>query len=448
MAIFNSFRLHPFYMDRQLFQSLKPYLASGVDENSPIWEENKHIFNHLKDNNIISCDIEEDNRALNRARGCISYPIPHVLYLILTEDCNMKCSYCFINKPQNIVSKKVGMSTNTAKNVLEFFSSCIKQGTKNDFDAEKQIIFYGGEPLLNTPVLRFVVDYSKKLISKGKLPEKTRFSIVTNGTLLTRQSARFLKYSGVEVGISLDGDQIITDKNRPLKSGDSSYGKIIRAISICQEMSINVSLSVTVTPLGLTRKDELLAEILKLNVRSLGFNMLIGDNSTVPEAYNSQVSSFLLEAFDLFRLNGIYEDRMMRKVRSFSNGTLYLFDCAATGGNQIVAAPDGELGICHGFISTRGYFYGNINNGIDKVKYDKVYNEWLRRSPIFMDECMDCAAVAICGGGCPYNAHINTGSIWGKDDRFCIHAKMTLDWLIWKLYENTAAQHWQQAKDV
>ena len=43
-------------------------------------------------------------------------------------------------------------------------------------------------------------------------------------------------------------------------------------------------------------------------------------------------------------------------------------------------------------------------------------------------------ALGICGGGCPFQAEITTGSIWGLDERFCVHAKMTLEWLIWDLY--------------
>jgi uncharacterized protein len=44
--------------------------------------------------------------------------------------------------------------------------------------------------------------------------------------------------------------------------------------------------------------------------------------------------------------------------------------------------------------------------------------------------------LGICGGGCPMHAEKNTGSLWGLDSRFCVHAKATLEWLIWDVYNH------------
>lgn len=438
VAVFNSLMLRPLYLDRKLYTTLESHLRDGVREQSDIWQDHHGVFQHFRDNKTIVLGEEEDNHALQRARSNVSTSYPHVLYLLVTDDCNMRCPYCFVRGDNELRSLDGNMLETTAKNVLDFFASVIRNGSSDEFAAEKQIIFYGGEPLLNLPVLRFATKYCGKLIGDGQLPEKTHFQLVTNGTLLTRKSARFLKSAGVNVGISIDGDKVVTDQTRPLKSGKSAYVRILEAIKHCQDLGINVSLSVTVTPLGLARKESLLEQILRLNVKSVGFNMLIGRASSQPGSYNSDVSQFLLDAFNLFRSKGIYEDRMMRKVRSFAEGTLYRFDCAASGGNQIVSTPDGALGICQGFAATREFFYGNANTGIDYSIYQRVCKKWSGRSPVFMDQCLSCQAVAICGGGCPYNAFLNTGSIFGKDERFCIHALTTLHWLLWDLYENTA----------
>ena len=51
-----------------------------------------------------------------------------------------------------------------------------------------------------------------------------------------------------------------------------------------------------------------------------------------------------------------------------------------------------------------------------------------------MPKCYECEALGICGGGCPANAKIVDGSIWEVDRRFCVHSKMTLEWLIWDQY--------------
>ena len=49
---------------------------------------------------------------------------------------------------------------------------------------------------------------------------------------------------------------------------------------------------------------------------------------------------------------------------------------------------------------------------------------------------MDCPALGICGGGCPINAmHLRPGNtIHSLDERFCVHSKKTLEFLIKDLY--------------
>ena len=437
IAVFNTLKMRPIYAINSEFDKIFKLLQNGIYEDSSSWLKYKDIFEQLRESRIITHGDSEDRSVLERARHRLNPPFPHLLYLVITDKCNMACEYCFVKYNRSSKYKEKIMSNDTAKKALDFFSTEIRRNNEDDFKKEKQIIFYGGEPLLNFPVIKFSVEYIELLKEKGYLTPNTVLSIVTNGTLLSTNIANFFRANKISMGISLDGDKIVTNQNRPLKTGGSAYEKILHAISICQETGVKVGLSITITPIGLERKDLILEQILSLNVSSIGFNIMIGNKKEVQSDFYRSTANFLLEAFQVLRSKGIYEDRLMRKTQAFVDSQLYLYDCAAAGGNQIVIAPDGDVGICHGFISDRQYFYGNIHNNIDRSKYDKIYDEWCHRTPIFMEECLDCTALSICGGGCPFNAFINTGSIWGKDERFCEHAKATLDWLIWDLYKNT-----------
>lgn len=153
------------------------------------------------------------------------------------------------------------------------------------------------------------------------------------------------------------------------------------------------------------------------------------------EDYNEKANQSLIKAFEIFRKQGIYEDRIMRKVDSFTKKEVYPFDCGCAGGNQITIAPNGDVGICHGYLSERKYFVTDVNDTQFDPSQSEVFQEWSKRSPLNMKECANCIALGICGGGCPLNADYETGSIWGLDSRFCVHAKMTLEWLIWDLFE-------------
>ena len=80
------------------------------------------------------------------------------------------------------------------------------------------------------------------------------------------------------------------------------------------------------------------------------------------------------------------------------------------------------------------------SDSFDDANFDatkhKDFIEWSQLTPINKDECQDCVALGICGGGCPINAmHLKKGNtIHDLDERFCTHSKLTLDFLIKDLY--------------
>ena len=145
----------------------------------------------------------------------------------------------------------------------------------------------------------------------------------------------------------------------------------------------------------------------------------------------------MIECFKRLRQKGLYEDRMMRKVQAFIDNKLYLYDCCASGGNQLVIASDGCIGICHGYLNNRKYFSANVFDKDFDFRDSPDFEYWKKRSPVFMSECQKCECLGICGGGCPYAADYMHNSIYALDDRFCIHAKKILKWLVCDLYEQT-----------
>ncbi len=124
----------------------------------------------------------------------------------------------------------------------------------------------------------------------------------------------------------------------------------------------------------------------------------------------------------------------MRKLKPFVEETIHLKDCGAIG-NQIVVAPDGSIGPCHGFLYNKKYFHNSIST-YNEISINPDFIEWSKRFPLNMDECKDCVAIGICGGGCPYQAYVSKGSIWELDERMCKHNKMFLEWAIWDVFAN------------
>lgn len=443
-ALIHSLRMKPVFLDSELYATIKDIekfecierFVENFDNNNT---KNiiKKTINELIKNKILVKSKDVDDKVINFFRDSISPPYIQIAYFILTERCNFNCNYCFIRRNKFHKTKEEEMSYQTAEKGLSFFSKQIKR-IPSLFEQKKLITFYGGEPLLNYIVLQKLLVKIDKLKKTNELPENTRLSIVTNGSLITPDIAKSLRDYNVSVGVSVDGDEFSTNCNRKFINSDPAYSSIKKGIEICKRENVNLSLSVTLSEACLRNPQNVIhALINEHQVKSLGFNMLLTDKKyTVESDYFYKVSKFIIDAFQEFRKKNIYEDRILRKVKAFFESEVYPFDCGASGGRQIVIAPDGQIGICHGFLNDRKYFMTNVNDLKFDPQKSKTYIEWNKRTPLNMPECQDCVALGICGGGCPMNAYSNNHSIWALDERFCVHAKMTLEWLIWELYAN------------
>jgi uncharacterized protein len=149
------------------------------------------------------------------------------------------------------------------------------------------------------------------------------------------------------------------------------------------------------------------------------------------------VSDELLKFFDTHRNTDVVESRILRKVEAFIKHEPHINDCGACG-NQIVVAPDGQVGICQDGLGEEKFFIGEIYNF--SFSANPQIQEWAIRSPFNMDVCLDCHALGICGGGCPYGASLRHETIWDMDDRFCVHSKTSLEWLVWDLYSQMVSK--------
>lgn len=262
-------------------------------------------------------------------------------------------------------------------------------------------------------------------------------SIVTNALLLSEERAINLKKLGVSIAISIDGFSEKANEMRVDISGQNVFNRILKKLDMCKKIGVEVSLSVTLSEETIKDTKSILNLIDNYGIKSFGFNIMMSDeNFIVSNEYNVKASKFIIDEFLELRKLGIYEDRIMRKLKSFTKSQIYFSDCAATSGGQIVIAPNGQVGICHGCLHNKQYFITNVDDFEFDATKDKNFIEWSQLTPINKEECQRCPALGICGGGCPINAlHLKKGNtIHDLDERFCIHSKMTLDFLIKDLY--------------
>lgn len=294
-----------------------------------------------------------------------------------------------------------------------------------------------GEPLVNFKVLEYIAVKVNELRNIEKCMRNVEMSIVTNGLLLDEFRIRRLHELGVSIGISIDGFTEEANRMRVDISGKPVFSRILDKLNLCKSLGVDVSLSVTLSEETIKNTKDILNLVDTYGIKAFGFNiMMSSDNLVLPQNYNEAAAQFIIDEFIELRKRGIYEDRMMRKLKSFSKAQVYFSDCAATTGVQVVIAPNGQVGICHGCLHNKQYFVAHIDDDDFVAVKDKNFIEWSQITPLNHEECMDCPALGICGGGCPVNAmHLKpSNTIHSIDERFCAHSKKTLEFFIKDLY--------------
>ena len=389
---------------------------------------------------VVSSDADEKEDLEVLQKSILQHPCIDTLYLLLTNSCNFACTYCFFEGSYSGPKEKImNMTKKMAISAVRQFAGFFKKacGYSDFYPYESSVVFYGGEPLINVDIFFATVEEVETLKESGVLPKNLAMNINTNGSLITREIATFCAKHNIEVDVSLDGYRSVHDACRVWRGGNNrgTFDDVMRGVAILKEVGAKTCISCTVSEKNVEELPAIFNWFLDgAGVCNVGFNPLLNSHQYKinDPSYSSKVAQAMIECFKIARERGIYEARMMRKVRAFVDGTIYNRDCCGCG-KQVVILPNGRIGVCHAYSGT-GEFFVNPDSDFDPFEHP-FWKEWSRRSPLNMPKCYDCKALTICGGGCPHNADLNNGSIWEIDEGFCVHAKDTLTWLIWDLYD-------------
>jgi uncharacterized protein len=159
----------------------------------------------------------------------------YMVTILTTFACNFKCVYCF--EESSRVNEK--MTPQTAEQSMDWIKSkIIKFGYRNLY-----LNFYGGEPLLNKPILEYIATSMKLWCEQKGIDFK--FMMQTNGYLMTPELVdRYLDLGLKQARISVDGVGEDHDKHRPLRGGGSTFEVIMNNImASCDKLPIGISVS-------------------------------------------------------------------------------------------------------------------------------------------------------------------------------------------------------------
>ncbi len=274
---------------------------------------------------------EDEMLDVETLRQFLNKPEIAILYLLLTDACNIACRYCYFEGGIPEGYKFSLMPFETAKSSVDLFVKVHAQDLLKSNKEGPHIIFYGGEALLNWSVAKATLEYISKLKKVGQLPKNTRITLNTNGILLNEEIAKVLIKHRVNIAVSLDGPRLIHDLMRVGHDGKGTFDLVMPKLKMLRDMGAHVGTCCTIDSHNVDQIEDVTKWMIEdLGFDTIGFNTLLESTERPipnPEDYGEKVGQKLVNCFQIAREHGVYEDRFMRKVKAFIKGDFYFADC-------------------------------------------------------------------------------------------------------------------------
>ncbi|WP_428559941.1 MAG: radical SAM protein [Solidesulfovibrio sp. DCME] len=355
---------------------------------------------------------EGDEAARSQAgpsTGAAEFPVVSIS-LFVAQACNMRCVYCYGNGGEYAGGGM--MDESTALRAIDWLM-------ENSRSARQvNVGFFGGEPLLNFPVIRKVVPYARrKAREAGKA---IAFSMTTNGSLFTEEVIAFIREENIKLLISFDGPPEVQNRQRPFWNGTGSYDLVAANIGRLRETVPHLSARATVygdtDPLAI---QEALARVgFSAYVFAPASPVLLGHHHAAApvdganerrldrmRAFHRQEADELLAAI---RGRAIVKDAPLRALLDMGDlltGKKRHHACGI-GKNLAAISVTGDIYPCHRFVGLTELRQGNIADYTSGAP-----NAYHRAVVDSLPVCRRCWARYVCGGGCFYLNKATTGDM-------------------------------------
>jgi len=421
--------------------SFKQFMEGTLDESSKTYqklEENEFIKGSLDRNSLVE---------KYRQRNGFVFVGPSLHIVVVTLRCNYKCIYCQASS-RDVKEKGYDMDIATARKVVD----TVFCSPSNAITIE----FQGGEPLVNWPVVKFIVEYARE---KNKNAKKSLFiTLVSNFSLLTEERYKFLAENGVIFCTSLDGPEKLHNKNRPWPGGDSFKAATfwIKKIKKRQEKDpslYHLSALLTISKFSLKYPKEIIDTYIKLgfsgiHLRPLSFLGLSGKMRSGVGYSAEEFVKYWKETMDYIislNLKGrIFSERgsriMLRKIfTDLDPNFLDLRSPCGAGIGQVLYNYDGNIYTCDEgrMIGDKTFLIGNVGENSYKeiISHDTVKSICVA-SLLDNLPCDNCAYKPYCGV-CPVLNYALYGNVFNSlpnNERCKLHQGM-FDYLFEKMQD-------------
>lgn len=341
--------------------------------------------------------------------------------ILCTNECNLRCVYCF---EKSIQIGCMPSSYEINNDFLNFVNNGFEKFVvelieiNRKLDRETDITFHGGEPMLiKVAVLRKAFEIVKKF-------NNTSISMQSNGTMISDDMIALLKEYDVKVGVSIDGPKEMHDKYRLNKGSRGSFDIVFRNIKRLKEAGVLVGALATVTDQTL-KNPRAFYDFFKSNNIDYSFNPLFIDPTKPTSSISLNEEDYIQFSKDVFNMwiedNDGYEsigyfERIMSamgvKKNVYMEVCTYIPDCSKT---TVAIDTKGDFYRCLHYCMDQKHRIGNIlSDSLEIAVGNEQFSsrfEFLKNST-----CRDCDIQDYCCGGCPYVAEAVNGTVMSKSE--------------------------------
>jgi uncharacterized protein len=356
---------------------------------------------------------------------------PRRIQLLVAQQCNLACTYCYAEEQGSNAINRL-MDWETAKRAVDHL-------IRNSRSRKSlSVNFFGGEPLLNFPLIKKVVEYC---VEQGKKYDKVfDFTISTNGTLLNDEKIAFMVKHRFHYLVSIDGDEETHNQQRPTRGGKESYHMVIDKAKKVQSFYKNpraVKIRANATAQHPSRL-KLARTLEKQGFSYIGIGAIeerpAGDNTlAITEKHHDievRDNEVLLDAYlealrTEKRLTFNPWEKALRELKT--NRHIIGIRCGACRNTATVGA-NGKLYPCHRYEGMDAYSIGDVEEGFDRRRIRDYYTAAHQNS---VRGCSSCWARITCGGACTWVLNDDKGNFYSPTNYHCDQIRDHLERTLW-----------------
>jgi His-Xaa-Ser system radical SAM maturase HxsB len=399
-------------------------------------------------------DVEKTIERVARKKRFLNYG-PNLHVVVVTLRCNETCVYCHASR-----ADMDAVHTDMTPEIAEKSVDLILQSTSPSVTIE----FQGGEPLVNFPVVKHIIEYA--LARNRAYGKQLEFTMVTNLALMDETKLAFLVENKVQICTSIDGPEALHTKQRVLIGGNS-HREAAKWIERINKAYIDLGLDptlyhvealLTTTREALKYPKEIVDTYYNLGCRAIFLRPIdpfgfAGKTAKVVEYDRAAYRDFYRAAVEhILDKNRRGEQVLERYASIFLTKILgddepNFLDIRSPGGSaigQLAYSYDGKI-----FTSDEGrmmaetgenmFHIGDVQTSKyrDLMKHPTVRALVMASIREVQPDCINCTYATYCGIQ-PEHNHRSLGSIFGRarESTICSVHKGIQDFLFEKLRDN------------